>query len=197
MTPASFDTLRPFASELQDTELLDNNLRVLCPHSPVHAVLAPFAGRWNEGLRGRFQMLRDAAGTRRSHYFHGRFENIYPDRAAIPEVEPLVDWATSQAREICGAPVLRCGFWFNEMAQGQRTGVHTHDDADEILSAVYYVTVPSGSGALLLHTRMGSIRIMPRPGLAVFFPPGVPHEVEIHTARDVRLSLAMNFGAGA
>jgi hypothetical protein len=163
----------------------------------VHAVSRAGSGPWNEHLHRRFQALRDAGGTRRSHYFQGRFENIYPERAAMPEVDPVLEWATGLARRICHAPILRCGFWFNEMAHGQRTGVHTHDDDDETLSAVYYVTVPVGSGALLLHRRTGTLRVVPQPGLLVFFPPDVPHEVETHTGRDVRLSLAMNFGPGA
>jgi hypothetical protein len=179
------------------TPRLSGGLRILCPGTPVHAVSWARAGPWNERLRRRFQTLRDAGETRRSHYFQGRFENIYPERAAMPEVEPVLEWVTGFARRICNAPVLRCGFWFNEMAHGQSTGVHTHDDDDEILSAVYYVTAPIGSGALLLHTRMRTVRVPPRPGLLVFFPPDVPHEVEAHNGEDVRLSLAMNFGPEA
>ena len=194
MSRPSFSIPDSAAPESRGIRRVSADLRVLCPDTPVHAVSLAGAGRWNRNLYRRFQALRDAAGTRRSHYFQGRFENIYPERAAIPEVEPVLDRATGFARRICREPALRCGFWFNEMAHGQCTGAHTHDDDDEILSAVYYVTVPVGSGALLLHTRAGTVRVLPRPGLLVFFPPDVPHEVEPHTGRDVRLSLAMNFG---
>jgi hypothetical protein len=194
MSRASLSIPDPVAPESRGIRRVSADLRVLCPETPVHVVSWAGAGPWNESLQRRFQGLRDAAGTRRSHYFQGRFENIYPERASIPEVEPILDWATGFARQICREPALRCGFWFNEMAHGQCTGVHTHDDDDEILSAVYYVTVPVGAGALLLHTRAGTMRVRPRPGLLVFFPPDVPHEVEPHTGHDVRLSLAMNFG---
>jgi|GEM_PF-390055 len=194
MTRTSFSSPDPVAPESRGSRRVSTDLRILCPDTPVHAVSSAGAGRWNRNLYRRFQALRDAAGTRRSHYFQGRFENVYPDRAAIPEVEPVLDWATRFACQICCEPALRCGFWFNEMARGQGTGLHTHDGDDETLSAVYYVTVPEGSGALLLHTRGGAMRVAPQPGLLVFFPPDVPHEVEPHTGRGVRLSLAMNFG---
>lgn len=194
MSIPSVSTPDPVVSGSGGTRQEFADLRTLSSTIPVHAVSWAGAGHWNERMYRRFQVLRDDAGTRRSHYFQGRFENVYPERAAMPEVDSVLEWAAGFARRICREPALRCGFWFNEMAHGQYTGVHTHDDDDEILSAVYYVTVPAGSGALLLHTRVGMMRVRPRPGLLVFFPPDVPHEVEAHNGRDVRLSLAMNFG---
>ncbi len=194
MSVPSVGTSGSVASGSGETRQPFSDLRTLSSSIPVHVVSRDGAGQWNERMYRRFQVLRDDAGTRRSHYFQGRFENVYPERAAMPEVECVLEWAAGFARRICREPALRCGFWFNEMAHGQCTGVHTHDDDDEILSAVYYVTAPAGSGALLLHARAETIRVLPRPGLLVFFPPDVPHEVETHNARDVRLSLAMNFG---
>jgi hypothetical protein len=161
---------------------------------PVHAARMRGAASINEGLQRRFAALRDDSATRRSHYFLGRFENLYVERTRVPEVKPVLDAATAHAAELLGTPALRCGFWFNEMGPGQGTTLHSHDDDDELLAAVYYVSVPPGSGRLLLQAGDTVLAVTPEPGLFVFFPPALPHEVEVNAGRGSRLSLAMNFG---
>ena len=80
------------------------------------------------------------------------------------------------------------------MQPGQRTSLHSHEELDECLSAVYYVTCPDDSGRLILHDDEAKIVIDPRPGLLVLFPPDLPHEVEENRGRGTRLSVAFNFG---
>lgn len=72
--------------------------------------------------------------------------------------------------------------------------LHSHDDNDELLSGVYYVAAPPGSGRLLIHAGGPRLAVVPEPGLFVFFPPEIPHEVEVNESQGQRLSLAMNFG---
>jgi len=134
--------------------------------------------------------------SRRSHYFAGRFENIYIDTTRIPALAPLLARAQACAADITGiaAARLRLGFWFNAMRPGEVTLPHTHDDDDEVLSAVYYLCAPAGSGDLILHLDGGSTRLAPQPGMWVFFAPDCLHEVARNDSNELRLSLGINFG---
>ena len=80
------------------------------------------------------------------------------------------------------------------MQPGQRPSLHSHEELDERLSAVYYVTCADDSGRLILHDDEAQILVTPRPGLLVFFPPDLPHEVEENRSDQTRLSVAFNFG---
>ncbi|MCK4710140.1 MAG: hypothetical protein KAU21_16095, partial [Gammaproteobacteria bacterium] len=70
----------------------------------------------------------------------------------------------------------------------------THDDDDELMSGVYYVTVPESSGQLLLGIAGHHITIEPEAGKMVFFKPNVIHEVSKNLSTHHRLSIGMNFG---
>lgn len=165
-----------------------------------HEVPAVYAGRLcdagavNAGLVRGLAMLEGGTAVRRSHFFHGRFENLYVDRECIAEIETVLRAGMEYASEILGTRDLRVGFWFNEMAPGQRTTLHSHDDDDELLSGVYYVAAPPCSGRLLIHVGGRPLVVVPEPGQFVFFPPALPHEVEVNKSEGQRLSLAMNFG---
>lgn len=154
----------------------------------------PDAATVNAVLGARYQALRNAGAVRHTHLFEGRYENTYIERADIPEIEVVLRAAVAHAARRLQRDDLRVGFWFNETLPGQRTLVHSHDDADELLSGVYYVTAPAASGDLLIHLDGGTERIAPVAGRFVFFPPDLPHEVETHLGEGLRLSLAMNFG---
>ncbi len=117
------------------------------------------------------------------------------DRAG-PRVElrPVREFALRAAREILQQAKLHHGFWFNEMQPGHSTTLHSHEELDELLSAVYYINSPPDSGRLILHDDEARISVTPRPGLLVLFPPDLPHEVEENRSDRVRLSIAFNFG---
>jgi hypothetical protein len=132
--------------------------------------------------------------VRRSHSFHGRFENTYVPAELIPPLAPLLDWVLQQARALLGRDDLRYGFWFNEMAPGQRTSLHSHEEDDELLSAVYYLAAEPGCGRLVLWDGESDCRVEPQPGLLLLFPPDLPHEVEPNQSDQPRLSVAFNFG---
>lgn len=166
----------------------------------LHAVPLVYTGRLrdssavNAGLVAGLATLQGVSGLRRSHFFHGRFENLYVDRHCITEIETVLQAGMEYASRILGRRDLRHGFWFNEMAPGQRTTLHSHDDDDELLSGVYYISAPPGSGHLLIHASGPPLAVVPEPGLFAFFSPGLPHEVEVNQSQGQRLSLAMNFG---
>jgi hypothetical protein len=160
-------------------------------HCPDCAVL-------NAAIHAQFLACPDDA-WRRSHYFGGRFENIYISTETIPALRPILVQAREFAAGITGigAAGLRPGFWFNAMRPGDVTLPHTHDDDDEVLSAAYYLHVPAHSGDLLVHEGTRSARITPQSGMFVFFAPQCLHEVTRNDSAELRLSLGINFGNAA
>ena len=136
---------------------------------------------------------------RKTHLFEGRYENIYLTEQHIPALGPLIAEATSHAEGILRLKNLRAGFWFNFMPPGSTTTVHTHNDDDELLSAVYYVAVTEHSGNLIIYEKSNmpaaeKIEITPEAGEFIFFKPDVPHEVTRNNSAQSRLSIGFNFG---
>jgi hypothetical protein len=152
--------------------------------------------RLNAALYDRFMALSGTDRPRQTHYFAGRFENIYLDEADIPEIAVVLHVLQQQAAQLLGIPAdkLKVGFWFNAMEAGHRTSLHHHDENDELLSAAYYIRVPENSGSLVLHEGDRRISIEPEEGKLVMFGPAVLHEVTAHLGSGLRLSVGMNVG---
>jgi len=150
----------------------------------------------NASLYKRFLALSGTDRTRQTHFYAGRFENIYMDAADIPEIVVVLNVLRQRAGQLLGLPVdtLKVGFWFNAMEAGHRTSLHHHDENDELLSAAYYVRVPENSGNLVLHDAGRQVSIQPHEGKLVMFAPGVLHEVTVHRGTGLRLSVGMNVG---
>lgn len=167
-------------------------------HGPVdyHQLQVTNARRLNAAIWKAYQALKNDSSVRRSHFFEGRYENIYIDQALIPALDAVLDAAREGAQSILGTscPEPRTGFWFNEMAPGELTLPHHHDEDDELLSAVYYVRVPPDSGQLVLGHGARAVSVTPVEGGLVYFPPDVVHEVTPNRSSAVRLSIGMNFG---
>ena len=156
----------------------------------------PDAVRINASVREHYYAVRDDPELERTHYFQGRYENVYVPRKRMPAVELVLQAAVSGAAAFLERPEqgLSVGFWMNEMGPGHVTMPHSHDDDDELLSAVYYISVPRNSGRLVLRQGDASTTVTPREGLFVFFPPDVVHEVTENKSQETRLSIGMNFG---
>lgn len=150
----------------------------------------------NTSLYERFMALSATDRIRQSHHVGGRFENIYIDRADIPDIATVLDVVKQQAGQLLGiaADRLKVGFWFNAMEAGHRTSLHHHDENDELLSAAYYIRVPENSGDLILHDGGRKVSIQPQAGKLVMFAPGLLHEVSTHNGAGLRLSVGMNVG---
>jgi len=133
----------------------------------VHSGFRTDAERINERILTAFAALTEADFSRRTHFIGGRFENLYLDRDRIPKLETILDQAESRAQEILdwGAAPLRCAFWFNAQGLGQATSEHTHEELDELLSGIYYLSVPKHSGDLILQDGRLSTRITSEAGL--------------------------------
>lgn len=164
----------------------------------IHGSALPEAGDLNDRLREAFARLRPEDFSRRTHFFGGRYENLYLERGRLPELEPVLNHAEACARRILdyGTRALRLGFWFNAQGPGQGTTEHIHDEDDEQLSGVYYVHVPRESGDLILLDGALTLRFTPRAGQFLFFPPALAHRVEVNRSPFQRLSIAFNLGPG-
>jgi len=142
---------------------------------------------------------REAQGqfSRHSHLELGRYENTYIDISVIPEFQPLADAVKEIAKDLLQQSKLKMGFWFNAMQPGDKTARHNHDEEDELLSCVYYITAPQHSGDLLLFNRDETLRVTPEAGKLVLFSPKLAHAVEENRSDQQRLSVAFNFGLAA
>lgn len=153
----------------------------------------------NETLLAAFLKRQDDPDIRKTHLFEGRYENIYLNEEHIPELSAIIETAVTSADIILSTSKLRAGYWFNYMPPGSTTTLHTHDDDDELLSAVYYVHVPENSGNLILYddaenATQKKIEITPKAGEFIFFKPDVRHEVSRNNSNEQRLSIGINFG---
>lgn len=135
---------------------------------------------------------------RKTHLFAGRYENIYLTEQYIPELAMIISEATAYAEDILQTGQLRAGYWFNYMPPDSTTTLHTHDDSDELLSAVYYVDASEDSGDLIIYDDTGDkkkkISLTPRSGDFIFFRPEIRHEVARNNSDRSRLSIGINFG---
>jgi len=162
----------------------------------IHHVHLDEHTRLNSRIVRAYERLREHPETRKTHLFHGRYENIYPPRAEFPEIEPLLDWILENCRKMLGPDNEEPGmaFWFNEMQAGDRTTLHTHNDDDELLSGVYYIEVPNHSGDIIFHSAGQKISFTPAAGDLFLFSPALPHEVGENRSHAMRLSVAFNVG---
>lgn len=153
-------------------------------------------GALNATLRARIELLAECEIFHRNHFLGGRYENLYIASDAFPEMGVILDLATAQAAHILGRPKkeLILGWWLNIMRPGDITYPHTHDDADELLSGVYYIDVPPDSGRLLLTSGVQYVEVEPRAGRFVFFAPDVMHEVTRNESCRSRISIGFNIG---
>lgn len=146
--------------------------------------------------------LRQAEGSgalRGSHHFGGRYENLYWDHDRPRLLEQLLAELRTAAASVLARPAegLRIGGWFNLAQPGQATGLHAHEEDDELLSAVVYLQTAPHCGDLQIELDDRPLRIAPRVGAAVFFRPQMLHAVaENHSTSD-RLSYAANIGPAA
>lgn len=165
-------------------------------HSLYWQYSIPDALALNLQIESAYAREKPKPDTRQSHFFAGRFENIYIDAQRLLELSTLLQRVREYAGLILKIPDknLRVGFWFNEMGPGHRTLEHSHDDDDELLSAVYYVRVPEHSGDLVLSALQGKIQISPVAGQLLFFKPDLLHEVLENKSNETRLSIGMNVG---
>ena len=167
--------------------------------SPIDAIWYPQASSLNAPLAAGFASLDETRFERRTHFIAGRFENLYLRRDCLPGLGQVLDFAQAEAARRLRKPIveLHSGFWLNAMGPGQSTSRHSHEENDELLSGVYYVSVPGDSGDILFHDGSFETRVLPQAGLLLLFAPELQHSVEPNRSNQLRLSIAFNFGLSA
>ncbi len=163
-----------------------------------HRYNSQLGNNFNQYLIEEYLKIKDLPEVDKSHFFGGRFENVYIDRYSISGLDELLNETVELAAKILDTPSkqLKLGFWFNEMHHGHSTTAHTHDEDDELLSGVYYIQVPENSGELVLDDEndCDSIRISPKAGEYIFFAPDCLHSVSENQSSEMRLSIGINIG---
>jgi len=168
----------------------------LINNSRIHIGFMPDATDINRQIMDSYLQLREQDLIKRSHFFGGRYENLYIERGRIPAIGLVLEQAEHYAKvllEKSGKP-LRSGFWINDMGPNEATTEHDHDDYDEMLSGVYYVQVPQDSGELVIVDKYSRTLVTPQAGMFVFFAPDVLHSVSVNHSAERRISIGMNFG---
>lgn len=149
----------------------------------------------HENIVSCFSKLTEKDYQQQTHFFHGRFENIYFEDSKIPDLKIILHRAVQYSKQVLNNDrELKYSFWFNVMKPGDITTAHTHDDDDELLSGVYYLKVPENSGDLIIGQGKEKEIITPKEGLFIFFKPDVLHEVSVNKSNESRISVAFNFG---
>ena len=120
------------------------------------------------------------------------------------------DFASQLEMDTAGRRIVMDSMWVNVLRHGGRHPAHIHPHS--VLSGTYYVSVPRGSASIRFED--------PRLGLMMAAPPPIPncrldrqrfvnlepkvgdlliweswlrHEVPVHKARTVRISVSFNF----
>jgi len=121
--------------------------------------------------------------------------------------EILIGLCADSLRQTYGTDVeFKLTSWINIHDNGGFNFAHMHDGC--LLSGVFYLQVPPGSGPLVLRDpRPGAVtgeakgggpnaytdvRLQPDAGLVVLFPAWLEHFVEVHGSDVPRISLAFN-----
>ena len=167
----------------------------LVTNSRLHIGFMPNSNELNRQILDGYLQLRELDFLRRSHFFGGRYENLYFERERIPAIAGVLEQAESYAQNLLQQTnSLRSGFWINDMGPGEATTEHDHDEDDEMLSAVYYVQAPQASGDLIIMDSHNRTLLTPQAGMFVFFAPSVVHSVSVNRSGERRISMGMNFG---
>ncbi|MBL7003316.1 MAG: hypothetical protein ISR69_04760 [Gammaproteobacteria bacterium] len=167
-------------------------------HSLYHRVSSPTKQQRCEQIQQYFYdaLNNDSKVLEKTHFFNGRYENIYFKDPDFQAMNALVTEVKNHVAEVlsCSAKEISMDFWFNDMPPGHVTDWHRHDVMDEKLSGVFYVKVPQNSGDLLIEEGTEIERIKPKENDFVFFKPDQNHYVERNKSDESRLSIGMNFG---
>lgn len=168
----------------------------LLHNSLIHIGFMPNGNEINSQIMDDYMHLREEDLLKRTHFFGGRYENLYLERQRIPAIGLILQQAEQYASQLLQMPVekLRSGFWINDMGPGESTTEHDHDENDELLSGVYYVKVPENSGNLVIIDTYSKTELASEEGMFVFFAPSVLHSVTRNNSDSRRISIGMNFG---
>ena len=114
----------------------------LVGNSLIYIGFMPNAIELNRRILEVYLQLGEHDFFKCTHFFNGRYENLYLLREHIPAISCILDQAENYAANILQnnqSGKLRSGFWINDMGPGAITTEHDHDEDDELLSGVIRV----------------------------------------------------------
>lgn len=170
------------------------------------SVASPHYAMWRQCVEAMRQTQPSAAG--RSNRQGWNSEKTLFRQAEFAPLRQLAAKAMQVALQQMGVakPVFALEAWANVNDPGGYNLSHVH--AGTLLSACFYLTVPEGAGAIVLHDpRPGAmhsvfqgkgvnncqaVAVKPREGLLLVFPAWLEHHVNVHQGSEPRVSIAMN-----
>jgi len=139
-----------------------------------------------------------------SHKINNRWENQYIDVVDIPEIKKILNHACYEGKKMIKRSLVipykelgfsRNEFWFNIAKPGDSTGWHNHKEK-AVLSGVYYLQIPKGSGEIVFRKKRNNIwsewSIKPNVGKLILFDSFLEHSVKINKSDKIRISIAFN-----
>jgi len=180
----------------------------------------PGAEQLNESLLGDMRKVRDSVENARPDSWSC---NLYTtiqsnhDLFQYPSVKKLREHMMTEATAFAeaygldhrGFPLRLRDCWVNMYDRGDGQEIHNH--ANSVVSGIYYVATPEGSGQLLFHSPMADCMydppkratnpmnvpasgLAPKAGTMILFRSWLRHSVMPSTGEGTRVSIAFNFG---
>ncbi len=168
------------------------------PRDKIHSLICHECKPLHAEIIGQIYKQLEDPDTHKSHFFNGRYENIYINKTNLPAIEPVLNTILEEAAKLleCDKSDLRLGFWINLMQKDDVTIAHSHDDDDEMISGTYYLQTPKQSGVLSIKLTEQTIStIEPNEASLIFFHPALEHEVSQHQSPIPRISIGFNIGS--
>lgn len=167
------------------------------PIDKIYNVICHECKSLNASIVKDILQLLDDPATHKTHFFNGRYENIYMKEDQIPAIKPILKMILQESAKLLDTneDALQLGFWINFMQKDDVTTAHSHDDDDELLSGTYYLQMPEHSGTLKIKLNQDNIKtIKPEEASLTCFHPAVVHEVSKHLSPIPRISIGFNIG---
>lgn len=169
--------------------------------------LEPHLDEWKAALDAKMEAEEEGIGRSTRNGWSGP-KTLFDE----PLFKPLREAAQANYGKCLVAMGVPKGFrfgmeaWGNIHEQGGYNKLHIHREA--VLSGVFYLSRPEGSGAIVLHdprpgtlfsrpfglgiNKWSELRLAPPAGTMLMFPNWLEHSVEPNLSQERRYSIAIN-----
>ena len=111
-------------------------------------------------------------------------------------VDSIIEELENNFYRLTGIRIKEVGRWSHIHEPNMSTNTHSHHPTD--ISAVYYVSIPKGSGKILFYTSYNSfnkrkVTFQPEEKMFLMFPGSLEHSVTRNLSDAKRISLSFNF----
>ena len=144
-------------------------------------------------------MLADLILTKKDKRLDNDEWSTHYEDTEAPDCKMLDDIVIEMAKAFhaaTGYQLVLDSKWSHIHEKNMSTTIHNHYPVE--ISAVFYVSVPEGSGKLLLHPHhnkyhLATVPFEPKEGMFLIFPGALEHSVTRNHSDKPRISLAFNF----